>query len=104
MQQSFGACKLAGSRPKSTGMNVIVKRGTATMILTNEPGGFISLQDLLCDLEKEVIGKMLEECGGIKARAADRLRLNRTTLVEKARKYGFPIISNRGRDERSSED
>ena len=52
----------------------------------------IPLQDLLCDLEKSVLSQIIEKNHGIKARAADQLMLNRTTLVEKAKKYGFPMV------------
>jgi DNA-binding NtrC family response regulator len=46
---------------------------------------------MLCDLERAVISDMLDSHDGVKAHAADHLCLNRTTLVMKARKYGFPL-------------
>lgn len=51
----------------------------------------IPLQEMLCDLERAVISDMLDSHDGVKAHAADHLCLNRTTLVMKARKYGFPL-------------
>ena len=36
-----------------------------------------------------LIQQALDDCGGVVARAAERLRLRRTTLVEKMRKYGM---------------
>lgn len=47
----------------------------------------IDLKEYLSNLEKSLIGKALADSGGVVARAADRLQLGRTTLVEKMRKY-----------------
>ncbi|RMD78388.1 MAG: hypothetical protein D6809_05935, partial [Gammaproteobacteria bacterium] len=40
-------------------------------------------------LERSLIKQALEDAGGVVAHAANRLRLRRTTLVEKMRKYGL---------------
>ena len=45
------------------------------------------LKEYIQDLEKRLIEQALDDCSGVVARAADRLRLRRTTLVEKMRKY-----------------
>lgn len=58
----------------------------------------LDLKEYLAGLEQTLIQQALDECGGVVARAAERLRIRRTTLVEKMRKYGL----NRGAD--SSED
>lgn len=50
----------------------------------------LPLWSALVNLEREIIGKTLEKFNGNKAKTADFLQLNRTTLVEKAKKYGFP--------------
>lgn len=55
----------------------------------------LPLWDMLVLIEKTIIGLTLEKFGGSKARTADHLQLNRTTLVEKARKYGFPLTKPR---------
>ena len=47
----------------------------------------MDLKEYLSNLEKSLIGKALADSGGVVARAADRLQLGRTTLVEKMRKY-----------------
>lgn len=47
----------------------------------------IDLKEYLYNLEKGLIEKALSDSGGVVARAADRLQLGRTTLVEKMRKY-----------------
>lgn len=49
----------------------------------------IDLKEYLSNLEKSLIEKALTDSGGIVARAADRLQLGRTTLVEKMRKYNL---------------
>ncbi|WP_321348182.1 sigma-54 dependent transcriptional regulator [Halopseudomonas oceani] len=58
----------------------------------------LDLKEYLAGLEQTLIQQALDECGGVVARAAERLRIRRTTLVEKMRKYGL----NRGAD--ASED
>ncbi len=49
----------------------------------------LDLKDYLTNLEKGLIQQALDECGGVVARAAERLKVRRTTLVEKMRKYGL---------------
>lgn len=49
----------------------------------------IDLKDYLADLERHFIQQALDEEGGVVAHAANRLKLRRTTLVEKMRKYGL---------------
>ena len=60
------------------------------------PVNGIDLKDYLSNLEKQLIQQALDESGGVVARAAEKLRIRRTTLVEKVRKYGL-------RDEESEE-
>ncbi len=51
------------------------------------PDQGIDLKEYLTKLERNLIQQALDDCGGIVARAADRLSIRRTTLVEKMRKY-----------------
>ena len=60
------------------------------------PVGGLDLKDYLGNLERSLIQQALDDAGGVVARAAERLRVRRTTLVEKMRKYG---MSRRGDDE-----
>ncbi|MDP4532134.1 sigma-54 dependent transcriptional regulator [Marinobacter salarius] len=60
------------------------------------PVNGIDLKDYLSNLERQLIQQALDEAGGVVARAAEKLRIRRTTLVEKVRKYGL-------RDEESEE-
>jgi sigma-54 specific flagellar transcriptional regulator A len=45
------------------------------------------LKEYLATLERDLIDQALNDAGGVVARAADRLNIRRTTLVEKMRKY-----------------
>lgn len=54
----------------------------------------LDLKEYLGGLEQTLIQQALDECNSVVARAAERLRIRRTTLVEKMRKYGI----NRGAD------
>ncbi len=47
----------------------------------------LDLKEYLANLEKDLIEQALNDSGGVVARAADRLNIRRTTLVEKMRKY-----------------
>jgi sigma-54 specific flagellar transcriptional regulator A len=49
----------------------------------------LDLKEHLSNLELSLIKQALEEAGGVVAHAAERLKLRRTTLVEKLRKYGL---------------
>jgi sigma-54 specific flagellar transcriptional regulator A len=47
------------------------------------------LKEHLANLEYLLIKQALDEAGGVVAHAANRLKMRRTTLVEKMRKYGI---------------
>ena len=49
----------------------------------------LDLKEHLAALERNLIQQALDESGGVVAHAAQRLKLRRTTLVEKLRKYGL---------------
>ena len=75
--------------------NVVVEKFSAelpTFDLNTEslallPVNGLDLKEYLGNLESSLIRQALEDCNGIVARAADRLKIRRTTLVEKMRKY-----------------
>lgn len=54
------------------------------------PSG-INMVQTLNEIEKKMIGEALQLAGGVKARAAQMLSLNRTTLVEKMRRLGMQL-------------
>ena len=64
------------------------------------PAEGLDLKDYLGNLEQGLIQQALDEAGGVVARAAERLRIRRTTLVEKMRKYG---MNRRDDDEQSGD-
>ncbi|CBL46746.1 Flagellar regulatory protein [gamma proteobacterium HdN1] len=51
------------------------------------PVSGIDLKEYLSNLESNMIKQALDDANGIVARAAEKLRIRRTTLVEKMRKY-----------------
>lgn len=51
------------------------------------PEAGIDLREYITKLEISLIQQALNDCGGVVARAADKLCVRRTTLVEKMRKY-----------------
>ena len=53
------------------------------------PVGGLNLKEYLTRLEKSLIQQALSDCNSVVARAADKLQIRRTTLVEKMRKYGL---------------
>src|SRR5690554_2251675 len=60
------------------------------------PVNGIDLKDYLSGLERQLIQQALDEAAGVVARAAEKLRIRRTTLVEKVRKYGLREESDEG--------
>jgi sigma-54 specific flagellar transcriptional regulator A len=62
---------------------VLVSMSDTTLL----PDQGIDLKEYLTSLERNLIQQALDDCGGIVARAAERLSIRRTTLVEKMRKY-----------------
>jgi sigma-54 specific flagellar transcriptional regulator A len=53
------------------------------------PSEGLDLREYLAELEQDLIQQALDEEDGVVARAAERLNIRRTTLVEKMRKYGM---------------
>jgi DNA-binding NtrC family response regulator len=73
-------------------MKITVEREGASMTLECDDSAVsFPLQDLLCDMERSIIDHLLGKFSGVKVRVSEFLELNRTTLVEKCRKYGFPL-------------
>ncbi len=67
-------------------------QGMPAMPLNNQPRlprMGIDLKQHLTDIEISLIEQALDECSGVVAHAANRLKIRRTTLVEKMRKYNI---------------
>lgn len=77
----------ASSRAAGTGSGV----AGAGYVSMNDtpllPEQGIDLREYITNLEMSLIQQALNDCGGVVARAADKLCVRRTTLVEKMRKY-----------------
>ncbi len=71
---------------KSDGNNPAESAQATSSLL---PLNGLDLKEYLANLEKGLIEKALTDSRGVVARAADRLQLGRTTLVEKMRKYNL---------------
>ncbi|PCK08384.1 MAG: sigma-54-dependent Fis family transcriptional regulator [Alteromonadaceae bacterium] len=70
--------------PRNASPNVI---GSGDVALLPEKG--IDLKEYITSLEQSLIQQALDNTGGVVARAAERLMIRRTTLVEKMKKYGL---------------
>lgn len=64
----------------------VAEQGAGEALL---PLSGLDLKAYLGNLEKDLIEQALDDSGGVVARAADRLHMGRTTLVEKMRKYSL---------------
>jgi sigma-54 dependent transcriptional regulator, flagellar regulatory protein len=64
----------------------------------------LDLKEYLANLEKNLIEQALDDCDGVVARAAERLHIRRTTLVEKIRKYSLQKEYIGAEDDSSEED
>jgi sigma-54 specific flagellar transcriptional regulator A len=53
------------------------------------PVNGLDLREYLSDLECSLIQQALDDANGVVARAAEKLNIRRTTLVEKMRKYNL---------------
>ena len=54
--------------------------------------GGLDVKEHLSNLELDLIRQALDESDGVVAHAAKRLKMRRTTLVEKLRKYGLQRV------------
>ena len=72
------------SSEHSTEPNVVNMNDTVLL-----PDNGIDLKEYITGLEQSLIQQALDDSGGVVARAAERLAMRRTTLVEKMRKYGM---------------
>jgi sigma-54 specific flagellar transcriptional regulator A len=76
----------AGAEPPELVVNV---PDVAEQFEVRLPEEGLDLKEHLSQLEVTLIRQALEEAGGVVAHAAKLLKMRRTTLVEKMRKYGI---------------
>ena len=87
-EEVTGAALLAvmEGRAPAPAMASVVHEVSSPAVL---PEGGLDLKDHLSDIEVGLIRQALDATGGVVAHAAKLLRMQRTTLVEKLRKYGL---------------
>ncbi len=76
----------------ASGSAIPLVSGMPQVALNNKPRlprDGIDLKQHLTDIEISLIEQALDECSGVVAHAANRLKIRRTTLVEKMRKYSI---------------
>lgn len=66
-----------------------INHGNAQQSPALLPVNGVDLKEYLTDLEKSLIQQALDDAQGVVARAAEKLHIRRTTLVEKMRKYNL---------------
>ena len=68
-------------------LNEVTKEKISLEDLTLLPVNGLNLKEFLSDLEKQLIKQALNSCNNVVSRTAEKLKIRRTTLVEKMRKY-----------------
>ena len=81
-----------GGRPSSLAEREVPKSPLPESQAVSQalPMSGVDLKEYLARLERDLIEKALDDSRGVVTRAADRLSIGRTTLVEKMRKYKLP--------------
>ncbi|MEW6354648.1 MAG: sigma-54 dependent transcriptional regulator [Pseudomonadota bacterium] len=79
----------SGAAPEIVSAEALAAPLPQTPAASRLPRNGIDLREHIKSLEISLIQQALEEAGGVVARAATRLKMRRTTLVEKLRKYGL---------------
>ena len=90
---------VAGLREELDERAAIMAGGVSADSMAMLPPEGLDLKDYLGNLEQGLIQQALDDAGGVVARAAERLRIRRTTLVEKMRKYGMSRRDDEGMDD-----
>ena len=100
----------AGGRPSEEAEAIVASSGLPDLPSYYEgerhpprlPREGLDLKEHLSKVEVDLIRQALEEADGVVAHAAKRLRMRRTTLVEKLRKYGLQRPGQAQREEASN--
>jgi sigma-54 specific flagellar transcriptional regulator A len=79
---------LAPAAAATVAEGAVAGQGPGIYTLAQLPPGGLDLKEHLANIEYSLILQALSEARGVVAHAAELLRLRRTTLVEKLRKYG----------------
>jgi DNA-binding NtrC family response regulator len=82
----------------------ILEEGAIEMPVLQVGGDGFSLDQVLADYEQRMLYQALEHSGWVKTRAAELLRIKRTTLIEKMKRLGIPLKGAAARAESSESD
>jgi two-component system, NtrC family, response regulator AtoC len=69
----------------------IMDEGMLEMPVLHVGGDGFSLDEVLADYEQRMLYQALEHSGWVKTRAAELLKIKRTTLIEKMKRLGIPL-------------
>jgi DNA-binding NtrC family response regulator len=69
--------------------NIVEDDKPQTLTPTQLPEGGVDMPAVVADIERQMIGQAMSRSTGVKARAAELLGINRTTLVEKMKRLGL---------------
>ena len=72
----------------------VVEEGTIELPLVQVGGDGFSLDEVLANYEQRMLYQALEHSGWVKTRAAELLKIKRTTLIEKMKRLGIPLKAN----------
>jgi len=81
-----GMIDVADLPPKILGEDPRMDEPSNSVVIPEEG---VSFNEMVEDFEKDLLLKALEKTGGVKNRAAKLLDLNRTTFVEKLKRYNI---------------
>ena len=92
--RAYYSDELAAAEAAASASNASLSASTADAIVPNEPvttlpPDGLDLRQYIADLETSLIQTALEDANGVVAHAASLLKMRRTTLVEKMRKYSI---------------
>ncbi len=69
----------------------ILDEGLVEMPILHVGGDGFSLDEVLANYEQKMLYQALEHAGWVKTRAAELLKIKRTTLIEKMKRLGIPL-------------
>ena len=69
----------------------VLDENTIEMPLLHVGGDGFSLDEVLASYEQKMLYQALEHAGWVKTRAAELLKIKRTTLIEKMKRLGIPL-------------
>jgi DNA-binding NtrC family response regulator len=72
----------------------LLDEGRIEMPVMQVGGDGFSLDEVLANYEQRMLYQALEHSGWVKTRAAEMLKIKRTTLIEKMKRLGIPLKGN----------